>query len=318
MERRKLSTIAAGIDISKQMLDVAVHGLDDAARFRNEREGSFAELVEWLRNRGVDRIGLEASGGYEKPVVAALQAAGFEVVVHQPMEIRCFARLKRIRAKNDAFDARLIAAATVQVDTVKAANDPLLNELCERATAYEQISEMLARLKTCLEHATLPDIRADLEAELHRLAALKRKRAKTLIDKVKADPALAQRHGLLTSLPGVGPLIAAVLVVRMPELGAMKRGQAAAMIGVAPYARDSGQFKGQRFIWGGRSRPRRFLYLAALTAKRIGPDFKAFAQRLLQAGKPPKLVVVAVMRKLVEAANLVLARRSVWITQPQT
>jgi transposase len=316
MKRRKFSTKVAGIDVSKKMLDVAVHGIEDGARFGNGADG-VAQLEAWLKARGVGRVGLEASGGYERAAVARLQAAGFEVVVHQPLEIRLYARLRRAKAKNDRFDARIIAAATAQIETVKAANDPLLAELCERVTAYEQASEAVARLKACLEHVSLPDLKAQYAAQLRNLLAWKRSLANDLVKRIKADAGLRLRHELLTSLPGVGQLIAAVLVVRMPELGAMKHGQPSAMIGVAPYDRDSGQFKGQRFIWGGRARPRRFLYLAALAAKRFAPDFKAFANRLLDAGKPKKLVVVATMRKLIEAANLVLVRGSPWIAQPQ-
>jgi transposase len=129
---------------------------------------------------------------------------------------------------------------------------------------------------------------------------------------------LAQRLRLLTSLPGFGPVVAASLVIRMPELGAMKKGQAAALIGVAPFDRDSGQWKGQRFISGGRDRPRRMLYLAALAAKTFDPAFKAFAQALIGRGKPKKVAIVAVMRKLIEAANLILARATPWQRQPAT
>ncbi|MDB5470875.1 MAG: transposase family protein, partial [Caulobacter sp.] len=134
----------------------------------------------------------------------------------------------------------------------------------------------------------------------------------------KAEPDLLARFRLLISLPGVGPIVAASLVIRMPELGAMKRGQPAALLGVAPFDRDSGQLKGQRFIAGGRARPRRMVYIAALSAKRFDPALKAFAQRLADAGKPAKPIIVAVMRKLIEAANLVLARQQPWVKHQPT
>lgn len=135
---------------------------------------------------------------------------------------------------------------------------------------------------------------------------------------VKAHPDLAARLKLAMSLPGFGPIVAAGVVIRMPELGAMERGQAASLLGVAPFDRDSGQFKGLRFIGGGRARPRRLLYLAALSAKRCDPDFKRFAHRLLARGKPPKVALVAVMRKLIEAANIVLARGQPWVKHAAT
>ena len=147
---------------------------------------------------------------------------------------------------------------------------------------------------------------------------LKARLANDVLARIKAHPDLLARFNLLRSLPGAGPIVAATLVVRMPELGSMKRGQAAALLGVAPFDRDSGQHKGRRLIGGGRARPRRMLYLAALAAKRCDPALRAFAEQLRARGKPAKLVVVAVMRKLIEAANLVLSRRQPWLRQPAT
>lgn len=317
MEQGKSSTKIAGIDVSKLKLDVALHGAAELGQVANDPAG-FAALGLWLRARGVVRVGLEATGGYERAVVARLHAEGFEVVVHQPLEIRLFARLKRRRAKNDRIDAQLIAAATAQVDAVKAAGDPLLAELAERMTAYEQASDQLAQLKTYLEHVTLPDLKADYHAQILRARAWKLGLLRDLLKRIKARPDLARRYDLLISLPGAGPVTAASLVIRMPELGSLQRGQAAALIGVAPFDRDTGQHKGQRHIAGGRARPRRILYLAALAAKRCDPGYRAFAQRLLATGKAAKVVITAVMRKLIEAANLVLSRGTPWIASPTT
>jgi len=315
VERRQSSTKVAGIDVGKRKLDVAAHGLEDELQVENG-PGGFSELIGWLKAREVGRVGLEATGGYERGVRAALEAAGFEVVVHQPLEVRRFAQLKRWRAKNDRLDARLIAAATAQVDAVKAAQDPRLVELAERLTAYEQITDQIVELKTFLECVTLKDLAAVLRTQIRSLERLKARLSLDLLRRIKAEADLLARFRLLTSLPGVGAIVAASLVVRMPELGAMKKGQAASLIGVAPFDRDSGQWKGQRFISGGRARPRRMLYLAAITAKRFDPCLKAFANSLLARGKPAKLVIVAVMRKLIEAANLVLGRGQPWLTQP--
>lgn len=312
MERGKLSTKVAGVDVGKAWLDVAVYGLEDEGRFANTTAG-ICELVGWLKAREVGRVGLEATGGYERALRSALEAAGLEVVVHQPIEVRLFARLTRRRAKNDALDARLIAAATTRIDTVRAASDPRLVELAERLTAYEQITDQLAQLKTGMEHVTLKDLAAALRAQIVSLTRLKAALLAAVLRRLKAHDDLLARYRLLLSLPGVGPVVAASLIVRMPELGSMTRGQAASLIGVAPFDRDSGQHRGQRFISGGRSRPRRMLYLAALAAKRFDPTFKVFANRLLDNGKPPKLAIVAVMRKLIEAANLVLARKQPWL-----
>lgn len=315
MKRGKTSTKVGGIDIGKRWLDVAAVGEAAGARMANDAAGA-AAAVNWFRERRIGRVGLEASGGYERQVRQALEAAGLEVVVHQPLEVRLFARLKRLRAKNDRLDAALIAAATAQVDKVKAAADPQLAALAERLTAYEQVSDQAARLRTFMEHVTLADLTVQLKLQIRTLARLKRDLARQIVGQIKATPQLLARYSLLVSLPGIGPIVAASLVVRMPELGALARGQAAALLGVAPYDRDSGQYRGQRVIAGGRHRPRRMIYMAALTARRCDPTMKVFADRLAAKAKPPKVVLVAVMRRLIEAANLVLARGQPWLPQP--
>lgn len=314
MERCERSTKIGGIDVGKKQLDAAVHGGGEQFQTANDAAG-WEALAAWLKERGVGRVGLEATAGYERGVRGRLEAAGLEVVVHQPLEVRLFARLKRLRAKTDRIDAALIAAATAQVDTVRAAQDPRLIELAERMTAYEQISDLTAQLKTSMEHVTLPDLAASLGEQIESLKQLKARLAREIFTRIKAFEDLVARWRLLQSLPGVGPIVAASLVIRMPELGALHRGQPASLIGVAPFDRQSGQWRGQSFIGGGRSRPRRMLYLAAIAAKRFDPGFKAFADRLLAVGKPPKLAIVAVMRKLIEAANLVLARQQPWLTK---
>ncbi len=312
MEQRQFSMRIAGVDVGKRRLDVAVHGAAEEVGVDNTPAG-WAELLAWLKSRGVVRVGLEASGGYEKGVRAAAEAAGLEVVVHQPLEVRLYARLKRIRAKNDKLDARVIAAATAQVEAIRAAQDERLQALAEQLTAYQQTSDLIAQVKTFLESHTSKDLIAGFKAHLRTLSAAKAKLAAGIIKTIKAHPDLAERYELLRSLPGFGPIVAASTIIRMPELGAMRHGQAASLIGVAPFDRDSGQHKGQRFISGGRARPRRLLYIAALAAKRCDPSFKAFADRLVANGKPPKLAIVAVMRKLIEAANLVLQRGQPWL-----
>jgi transposase len=320
MKRSERSTKSpggvGGIDVGKTWLDVAVHGSPELIRVRNDEAGC-TQLIAWLKDRGVRRVGLEASGGYERRVRAALEADSFEVVVHQPLEVRLFARLKRRRAKNDRIDAQVIAAATAQVDTVRAAQDPRLRELAEHLTAYEHVRAHAAQLKTYLGQLTVEELKLQIRAQLAQLEKLKLTIARAIQRRIKAEPDLKARFDLLKSLPGIGPIVAMALVVRMPELGSMQRGQAAALAGVAPFDHDSGQFKGQRFIWGGRERARGFLYMAALSAQK-NVAFRPFAQRLQANGKPKKVVLVAVMRKLVEAANLVLGRGQPWTAQPTT
>jgi transposase len=311
MEHGKTITGIAGVDIAKAHLDVAVHGSADEACFANDADGQ-AALADWLEARSVTRVGMEATAGYERGVLGVLQARGFETVLHQPIEVRLFARLKRRKAKTDRLDARLIAAATAQVDSLKAAADPRFCELAQRLTAYEQAADLLARAKTYREHTKLPDLRASLEEQIRMLAAHKKALLKDLLARIQNHADLRRRFELLLSLPGVAKTVAAVFLIRMPELGAMEHGQSASLLGVAPFNRESGKSKGEAFVQGGRSRPRRFAYLAALAAKRCDSDFKAFATRLLERGKPPKVVLVAIMRKLIEAANLVLKRGTPW------
>lgn len=313
MERRKTNTGVAGIDVSKRTLDAAVLGEARQIQVAGDGEGQ-GRLIAWLGGHGVRRVGLEASGGYERAIAQRLREEGFEVIIHQPAEVRAFARFKRIKAKNDRIDARLIALATAQVEAVRAANDPRLVELAERLTAYEQASDRVAQMKTCLEQVTLPDLRAGLQAQLAHAKAWKQHLAQDLLARIEACPDLAARFDLLRSIPGFGQIVAAQQLIRMPELGRLERGHAASLIGVAPFDRDTGESHGQRHICGGRARPRRLLYIAALTAKRIDPAYRALANRLLAAGKPPKVAIVAVMRKLIEAANTVLTRGSPWIT----
>ena len=314
----KSSTRCAGVDISKRRLDVSLHGAQDELQVSNDKPGH-EELIAWLRTHGITRVGMEATGGYERTLLAALAQAGFQTVLHQPLEVRLFARLRRQRAKNDRLDARLIAAATAQLDAVKAAADPRMADLAERLTAYDQACDLAAQLKVSLEHLTLDDLIASVRAQLARMLAHKACLARDLIARIKQEPDLAGAFALLTSLPGVGSIVAMGLIIRMPELGSMEHGQAASLLGVAPFDRDSGNHKGVRTITGGRPRARRLLYLAALSARRCDPGFRAFAKRLADAGKKPKVIIVAIMRKLIEAANCILKRKTPWVTQcPQT
>lgn len=311
MEHDDTTIVVAGIDVGKFRLDAALAGRSDGLSTGNDEAG-IARLASWLQARGVGRVGIEATGGYERAVRAALEARQIEVVVHQPIEVRLYGRLTRTHAKTDPIDARLIAAATAALARRSRRIDPALLELAERLTAYEQVAQLLMTLRTFRTSLHIDSLKHMLDEQIAQLSRLKREMVRHIVAAITANAPLAARYKLLISLPGIGPIVAASLVVRMPELGSMQRGQAASLIGVAPHARDSGTHKGLRFIAGGRSRPRRMLYLAALSAARYDPCFSAFAKRLKANGKPAKIAIVAVMRKLIEAANLVLKRNSPW------
>lgn len=312
MEQVQSITGVAGVDIGKLWLDVDVCEASHHQRFHHTPEG-LAQMVVWLRDQGVHRVGMEASGQYERDVREALEASGFEAIVLQPLEVRAFARYRRIRLKSDKADAHLIAKATAAYEGVVARFDPYLVDLAELMTAYEQTSQLLAQVRTLCEHHRLEVIKAMDSERILYLEAQKVRLRQLILEAIRAHPDLKARFQLLKSLPGVGDITAMSLVIRMPELGRMAPGKPAALLGVAPFDRDSGQFHGKRFITGGRSRPRTFVYLAALSAKRMNSGFKAFAQRLLDGGKPKKVVIVAIMRKLIEAANIVLKRKTPWI-----
>jgi len=312
MKQVELITSVAGLDIGKTWLDAALAGKDVCHRFANTHDG-IEQLMRWLQEHGVLRVGMEASGNYERDVRQALEAGMYEVIVHQPQEVRAFARYRRLRAKSDRIDAGLIAVATAQWEGRISRRDKDVVDLAEVLTLYEHVSDMLAETRTLAEHHRLQEtcqVQAELVDHLHRQ---KQNLLAMILRRIRKRGDLAARFDLLKSLPGIGPVVAAVLVIRMPELGGLKPGQAASLLGVAPFDRDSGAMKGLRFITGGRARPRTFVYIAALAAKRMSGPFKVFAERLRAAGKPIKVAIVAVMRKLIEAANLVLKRKTQWV-----
>ena len=311
MEHDKSSTVVAGVDVGKSRLDAAIGESAHSLAVGNDPDG-IGTLLDWLGAHGVSRVGMEATGGLERDLRLRLEAEGFKVVLHQPTEVKLFGRFSRQRAKTDPADARLIAAATAAINRRTRPADPELIALGERLTTYEQIADQLMELRTFRQSLRLSDLIGLIDGQIQALKALKQSLARALVSAIKACEALRHRYELLTSLPGIGPMVAISLIIRMPELGEMQRGQAASLLGVAPHARESGQWKGQRFIAGGRSRPRRMLYLAALAARSQDRTLRTFADRLTTRGKPAKLAIVAVMRKLIEAANLVLKRQRPW------
>ena len=307
------STVAAGIDIGKTWLDLALNGPPERWRVPNTAAGQ-AELVAALARFGVARVGLEASGGYERAVVAALRQAGFEVVVFQPRQVRAYATYRLQRAKTDQIDAGLIAACTAaHHGPARPAPDPRLAALAEPLRLVEQIEEDLARLKTRLEAYEDASIRACLLAEIGRLKTWRAAALKRLLAALRAQPDLAHRLDLLTSIPGLGLRTALTLLIRMPELGSLTREQAASLAGLAPFDQASGRHQGPRRIAGGRARVRTALYAAALPAAfRWNTALVALYKRLKGAGKSHKQSLVACARKLLAFANTVLTRETPW------
>lgn len=308
----KHSTHAAGIDIGKLWLDLAVHGRAERWRLPNTAAGQ-AELVAALGRLGVTRVGLEASGGYERPVVAALRGAGLEVILFQPRQVRAYAAYRLRRAKTDRIDAGLIAACAAAHGPARDAPDERLVSLAEPLRLVEQIDADVARLKTRQEAYATETIRTRIKDEIRRLKAWRAAEIRALLKTLRAHPDLARRLQLLVSVPGLGPRTALTLMVRMPELGSLSREEAASLAGLAPFDQASGQKEGRRRIAGGRAVVRTALYAAALPAAfRWNTALIALYTRLKAAGKSHQQSLVACARKLLTYANTVLERGTPW------
>jgi transposase len=313
----KRITICAGIDTGKRRLDVALDGSSEQLQVENTAEGHKA-LLDWLRRHNVKRVGIEASGGYEQPVVAELRRKRFVVVVFQPAQVRAYAKFHGQRAKNDKIDAALIAACTAAVKQIHPAPDARLRPFAEHLTMIDQIGEDISRLKNRLETCRDDRIRATWKEDIARFIRRKRVELKALVAALRKHPDLAARLALIQSVGGAGLPTAVAILVRMPEIGQITREQAAALAGLAPYDDDSGEQVGARHIDGGRERLRRALYAAALPASfRWNPQLIAVYKRMLAAGKEHKRALIACARKLLIFINTVVARGTPWQDKPE-
>jgi transposase len=312
----KRITICAGIDTGKRKLDVALDGNTELLQVDNTGEGHNA-LLDWLRRHRVKRIGIEASGGYERAVVAELRRKRFVVVVFQPAQVRAYAKFHGQRAKSDKIDAALIAACAAAVKKIHDAPDARLLSLAEQLTMIEQIGEDISKLKNRLESCRDERIRTVWKEDIARLAQRERIEFKALVTAIRKHRDLAARLDLIYSVSGSGLPTAVAILIRMPEIGQLSREQAAALAGLAPYDDDSGDRVGARHIDGGRKRLRRALYAAALPASfRWNRQLIALYQRLIAAGKGHKRALIACARKLLIFVNTVVARGTPWQDQP--
>jgi len=279
--------------------------------------GGWTTLVERLHNFSISAIGLEASGGYERGVIRTLLAAGMPVRQVNPFKLRQFARASGVLAKNYPLDARLIASFVAIMPTRPAQRQ---TPAAERLTEMLAVRRQLSAEKVAAENASrlLEDtmLRRLSRRRIARLATDIDMLDKHLVDIVGTDATLAHRYQLLTSMPGVGAVLACTLIALLPELGRMNRKQVAALVGVAPYAFESGTLKGRRCIWGGRANVRQVLYMAAMSASNWNPVLKAFHDRLEAAGKKPKVAIVAVMRKMMIMLNAMVRDNVGWADRP--
>lgn len=305
-----MTTHWIGIDVAKSWLDVARSDADAVQRVANTATG-ITEVLQILQADAPAGIVLEASGGYEQAAVTRLGAAGLPVTVINPERARAFARALGARAKTDALDARMLAqfGARMQPEP-RPQPEESSSALSDLVTRRRQLQEMLVAEQNRRERASArlrPGIEAHLDWLRQQLAELEQQLAQA----IAADAVLAAKARALRSIPGIGPVVAATLLGSLPELGTLTRQEVAALVGVAPINRDSGGRTGVRSIAGGRGAIRAPLYMAALTASRCGA-FQPFYARLIAAGKPPKVALVALMRKLVVVANALLRDGATW------
>ena len=301
-----------GIDVSKTKFDATI--LPEGAHWTEPYDAQgIGRLVEQLRVRGDCLIVLEATGGFERRLAAELLDAGHRVAVVNPRQVRDFARGLGVLAKNDRVDARVLAiyAQHVQPRLLEKPAEKQ-QELSELVTRRRQLMGLRTaesnRLELCTSKLATKSIRHILDLLRKELTKLDAEIARLIAD----DEDWRSKSELLQSVPGVGAGTSASLVAELPELGRLNRQQIASLVGVAPFARDSGKFHGQRSIWGGRASVRRSLYMAALTARRFNPVIRAFADRLAAAGKRNKVVLTACMRKLLVILNTMVRNNTAW------
>jgi transposase len=302
-----------GIDVSKAHLDSAIRpGTRTAARDPNDLAGITA-LVSRLRPLAPTLVVVEATGGLELPLVAALQVAKIPVAAINPRQARDFAKASGKLAKTDRIDAEVLAhfaeAIRPEARPSPSAEVQALDALLSRR---QQLLEMRVMETNRLGSCADPTVRAGLERHLAWLGAEVADADLRLAEAVKASPAWREKDELLRSIPGLGPVSSLTLLAALPELGALDGGKLSALVGLAPFADDSGTRRGGRHVRGGRAVVRRVLYLAALSAVRHNPALKAFRDRLSARGKKPKVILTAVARKLLVIANAVIRTGLPW------
>jgi transposase len=303
-----------GIDVAKAHLDLAVHGHGQPWRVANDAAG-IAATVQRLQALAPTRVALEATGPSHLPLAAALQQAGLPLVVSNPRQVRDFAKSQGHLAKTDRLDARVLAhfaASTTQ--PLRPLPDSATRSLRQLVARRSEVQAQLVAERLRRTEAE-PAVQALIDAHLTWLQAQLAAVTAALTAAVAAAPRWLDTTRLLRTVPGVGPVAAVTLVAELPELGTLTRQQIAALAGVAPFHRDSGQFRGRRSCWGGRARVRPALYLAALVGSRHNPVLRPFYQRLRAAGKPAKLALVACMRKLLVILNAMVRDRAPWDAQ---
>ncbi len=307
---------SVGIDVSKESLDVALH--PGGRNWRaNHTTAGMDILVEDLAGLEPTRVVVEATGGLEVSLAAALGAAGLPVVVVNPRQVRDFARATGRLAKTDKLDAQTLAQFGAAVQSpIRTLPEAERRELRALVTRRQQLLEMITAEKN-RQRRTTSGIRSRIEVNIRWLQEQLKDLDRDQGDFLRSSPLWQEEAQLLQSVPGVGPVVAATLIARLPELGSLNRKEIAALVGVAPFNRDSGALRGKRKVWGGREPLRTALYMAALVATRYNPVLQDFYQRLCAAGKPKKVALTACIRKLLVMLNSMIKHRRPWTPSPK-
>lgn len=306
-------SVFVGIDVSKAVVDVGVLPGEKTWQVAREPE-ALAQLAKELGDLKPEAIVLEASGGYETSVVAALGAAELPVVVVNPRQVRDFAKAMGILAKTDRLDALLLARFGEKVQPeLRPLKDFQTEKLRELLVRRRQLVDMLTMERNRMQQTPYEDIRKEIEQHVHWLQKRIRRTDKDLDEAVKNTPIWREREQLLRTVPGVGRVVAITLMAMLPELGQLSGKEIAALVGVAPFARDSGTLRGKRTCWGGRADVRAVLYMSVLTAVRVGTGpLAAFYERLRNRGKPAKVALTACMRKMIITLNAIVRSGKPW------
>jgi transposase len=307
-----MDTVFIGIDVSKARLDV--HVLPSGEAFAVARNGEgLAALNERLGRMGVTTVAIEATGGFETVVAASLAGAGLPVAIVNPAQVRAFAQALGKRAKTDPIDAAVIARFVEATrPELRPLPDTQTRALADVVARRRQIVQMIVAERQRQQRATMPRLKRSIERLLAALEKELNEIDQELDTLVRGSSIWRRNEDLLKSVPGIGPIIARTLLAEMPELGTLDRRQIAALAGLAPWTRQSGRWKGKSFIGGGRTAVRAALFLGALTAIRFNPTPRAFRQRLIDAGKPKMVAVVAVARKLLTILNAIIRDQKPW------
>jgi transposase len=304
--------IIVGIDVSKDRLDIAVR--PGGLAFAVARNGAGLEqLVTRLRELSPSIVAIEATGGFETVVAAALASAGLPVAVVNPAQIRAFAKAINQRAKTDAIDAAVIAhfAQATGLEP-RAVPDEATRLLADLVARRRQIVEMIGAERQREKRVAVARLRKSIARLLKALEKELASLDADIDDAVRGSPVWREKEDLLASVPGVGPVIARTLLAELPELGQLDRKEIAALAGLAPFTRQSGQWRGKSFIGGGRTVVRTVLFMGAMVAKQHNPILKAFFDRLVAAGKPKMVALIAVARKLLTILNAIIRDHRKW------